>query len=72
MTARHEFSSCHFSGIHYAVMNALNGSGRSTSELCTILSGYPADEVRDAIRYLHRSEYIRYGSDGRPAWEVVT
>lgn len=72
MTARYEFCSCHLSGIHYAVLNALNGSRLSTAELCAILSGYPAHEVRDALRYLHRSEYIHYDSDDHSAWEAVT
>ncbi len=61
---------CHLSGIHYAVLVALQESRRSTSELCKVLSGYPADEVRDAVSFLHRSNCIRHGSDDPSAWEV--
>ena len=61
---------CHLSGIHYAVLVALKESRRSTSELCKVLSGYPAEEVRDALSYLHHSDCIRQGSDDPSAWEV--
>ncbi len=61
---------CHLSGIHYAVLVALIESRRSTPELCAVLSGYPSEDVRDALTYLKNTGHVHKGSDDPSAWEV--
>lgn len=58
------------SGIHYAILVALEESGRSTPELFAALPGYSQDDIRDAVCYLRNTGCIRRGSADPSAWEV--
>lgn len=64
----------HLSGVHYAVLNVLMDNRLSTAQLCRVLSGYPEQEVREAVRFLRKAEFIRrrYSLEDRlDFWEVM-